>query len=39
VTQIAREDLAAANRETARETGLPFITEVLDESARRILLA
>lgn len=38
VTQIAREDLAAANRETARETGLPFITEVLDESARRILL-
>ncbi len=39
VTQIARQDLAAANRETARETGLPFITEVLDESARKILLA
>lgn len=39
VTEIRREDLAAGNRETARETGLPFITEVLDESARKILLS
>jgi len=38
VAALAREDLMAANRETARETGLAFVTEAEDESARRILL-
>ncbi|MFA5059387.1 MAG: glutamate synthase-related protein [Candidatus Omnitrophota bacterium] len=37
VTQISRDDLLAANRETAQETGIPFITEALDESAKKIL--
>jgi len=35
--QISRNDLFAANRETERETGLTFITDALDEQARRIL--
>ena len=34
---LDRIDLAAANRETARETGLNFITETGDETARAIL--
>lgn len=37
VAEIAREDIAAANRETERETRIPFITDIMDESARRIL--
>ncbi|BCV21257.1 glutamate synthase-related protein [Moorella sp. Hama-1] len=36
--QISRRDIAAANRETEAETGVPFITDVQDELARRILL-
>jgi len=39
VCQIARNDIAAANRETEAETGIPFITDVQDELARKILLA
>ncbi len=39
ISELSRDDLAAANRETARETGLPFITEAQDEIARRILTA
>lgn len=35
--EIRRSDLAAANRETQRETGLDFITEAQDQSARDIL--
>ncbi len=38
VTAIRREDIVSANRETARETGIPFITEAGDEAAREILL-
>ncbi|MDR1081081.1 MAG: FMN-binding glutamate synthase family protein [Deltaproteobacteria bacterium] len=34
---LERTDIAAANRETARETGLSFITEIGDERAREIL--
>ncbi|MEW6753775.1 MAG: glutamate synthase-related protein [Candidatus Latescibacterota bacterium] len=34
---LSRDDLFSANRETERETGIPFITDVGDESARRIL--
>lgn len=37
LSEISRDDLVAANRETARETGLAFITDALDESAKRIL--
>lgn len=35
--KIAREDLTAANRETARETGITFITEANDQIAKKIL--
>jgi glutamate synthase domain-containing protein 2 len=34
---IDRDDIAAANRETAREINLPFITEIGDETAHAIL--
>jgi hypothetical protein len=34
---IARDDLMAANRETEQELGIPFMTEALDEQAKRIL--
>lgn len=36
---IRRSDLATINRETERETGIPFITDAQDEVAKRILLA
>ncbi|MFZ5425939.1 MAG: glutamate synthase-related protein [Thermodesulfobacteriota bacterium] len=39
VSGISREDLASANRETERETRIPFITDVQDETARNILLS
>ncbi|ACL70394.1 glutamate synthase-related protein [Halothermothrix orenii] len=35
--EIKRSDLMSANRETERETGIPFVTEALDEEAREIL--
>ncbi len=35
--EIERQDLAAGNRETARETGLDFIADAQDEQARKIL--
>lgn len=35
--EISRDDLFAANRETAAETGITFITDALDESAKKIL--
>ncbi len=34
---MSRSDLFSGNRETEQETGIPFITDVLDESARKIL--
>lgn len=37
VDNITRDDIASANRETERETGVPFITDIQDEVARRIL--
>ena len=36
---IARSDLFSGNRETEKETKIPFITEVQDESAKKILYA
>jgi hypothetical protein len=38
VGSIARSDIASANRETERETGVPFITGIQDETARQLLL-
>ncbi|MDR1617059.1 MAG: FMN-binding glutamate synthase family protein [Syntrophomonadaceae bacterium] len=37
ISEIARDDLFAANRETAQETGIGFITETGDEVAKKIL--
>jgi len=34
---IAREDIFSANRETERETGIRFMTDAGDETAKRIL--
>ena len=39
LSELSRCDIAAANRETALETGIPFITDVQDETARKILEA
>jgi len=39
LAELCRNDIAAANRETARETGIGFITDVQDETARKILEA
>ncbi len=38
VADIARDDIAAVNRETERETGIVFITEADDAIAKKILL-
>jgi hypothetical protein len=35
--ELEREDLISGNRETAKETGIPFMTEVNNESAMKIL--
>lgn len=37
IASIERQDLASANRETERETGIPFITEAQDDVAKQIL--
>jgi glutamate synthase domain-containing protein 2 len=37
LTEISRNDLFSANRETEKETKIPFITDVLDESAKAVL--
>jgi len=34
---ISRDDIYSVNRETERETGIPFITEVADQAAIKIL--
>ena len=36
--EIARDDLLASNRETAKETGITFITEAKDQIAKKILM-
>jgi len=38
LADISREDIASSNRETERETGIAFITDVGDEKAQQILL-
>ncbi|MBF0211220.1 MAG: FMN-binding glutamate synthase family protein [Desulfamplus sp.] len=37
LNQITRSDIFSGNRETARETGIPHVSDVNDESARKIL--
>jgi glutamate synthase domain-containing protein 2 len=37
LSEIRRNDLIAANRETAEVTGIPFMTEAMDDRAREIL--
>lgn len=37
IDQISRDDIASGNRETERETGIKFICDAQDESARKIL--
>ncbi|MBW2100582.1 MAG: FMN-binding glutamate synthase family protein [Deltaproteobacteria bacterium] len=37
--QITREDIVSGNRETEKETGIPFMTDVNDETAKKILNA
>lgn len=37
VTEMSRLDIATANRETEKETGIPFITSIQDEIAQKIL--
>jgi hypothetical protein len=39
VKDISRGDIASANRETEQETGIPFITDIQDEIARKLLTA
>jgi glutamate synthase domain-containing protein 2 len=39
VNQISRDDIYAANRETARETGISHISDAKDDSAKAILLS
>jgi glutamate synthase domain-containing protein 2 len=37
IPAISRDDLYSGNRETAAETGIPFVTEAGDKTARKIL--
>lgn len=36
---ISRDDIFSANRETEKETGIPFMTEIADEKAKEILVS
>lgn len=37
LNEITRDDIISGNRETAQETGIPFMTEINNESALKIL--
>ena len=37
LSEIARDDLMAANRETAAETGIAYMTDALDDKAKNIM--
>ncbi len=39
VKKISREDIFSANRETEKETGIPFMTDIADKKAREILVS
>jgi hypothetical protein len=36
---ITRNDIFSGNRETEKETGIPFIADVADDKAKKILKA
>jgi hypothetical protein len=36
---ISRDDIFSANRETEKETGIPFMTDISDEKAKKILVS
>lgn len=35
--EIGRDDIASGNRETEKETGIRFITDIMDETAKKII--
>jgi glutamate synthase domain-containing protein 2 len=37
IKEISRDDIYSGNRETEKETKIPFITDVMDETAKKIL--
>ena len=37
LSELSRNDLFSANRETEKETSIPFMTDVLDDAAKQIL--
>lgn len=37
LSAITRDDIFSANRETEKETGVPFITDSADAKAKKIL--
>jgi hypothetical protein len=37
IKAISREDIFSANRETEKETGVSFITDLGDDKAKKIL--
>ena len=37
LAEVSRHDIASGNRETERETGIKFITDVMDETAKKII--
>ncbi len=39
INGISRNDIFSANRETEKETGIPFMTDILDEKAKMILVS
>ena len=39
VSQLSRNDLITANRETEAVTGIPFMTDALDKEAKAVLNA
>ena len=37
LSEIDRDDIFSANRDTEKETGIPYITDVADETAKKII--
>ncbi|MCK5513656.1 MAG: FMN-binding glutamate synthase family protein, partial [Deltaproteobacteria bacterium] len=37
LSEISRDEIFSANRETEAETKIPYITDIQDESAKKIL--
>jgi hypothetical protein len=39
IKALSRSDISSGNRETERETGIPFITDVQDAEAKKVILS